>query len=158
MTMDGAIELGKILKARGWTIGCAESCTGGLLTSRLTDIDGSSAYVKGGVISYATEVKINLLKVRAATVEKFGVVSVETAIEMAAGVRRLLGVDVGLSTTGYAGPTGDQVGLVCIGLSTADGTAAQKFSVCYFAMSFASLFANSTGFSGRMPSMRSACV
>ena len=125
--MDGAIELGKMLKARGWTIGCAESCTGGLLTSLLTDIDGSSAYVKGGVISYATEIKINLLKVRAETVEQFGVVSVETAVEMADGVRRLLGVDIGLSTTGYAGPTGDRVGLVCIGLSTAERNVAEQF-------------------------------
>ena len=125
--MDGAIELGKILKARGWTIGCAESCTGGLLTSLLTDIDGSSAYVKGGVISYATEIKINLLKVRAETVEKYGVVSKLTAYEMAEGVRRLLGVDIGLSTTGYAGPTGDDVGLVCIGFSTADRNVAQRF-------------------------------
>ena len=127
MTMNAAAELGKILKARGQTIACAESCTGGLLTSMLTDIDGSSAYVKGGVVSYATEVKINLLKVRAETVEKYGVVSKLTAYEMAEGVRRLLGVDIGLSTTGYAGPTGDDVGLVCIGFSTADRQAACHF-------------------------------
>lgn len=125
--MDGAIELGKILKERGWTIGCAESCTGGLVTSLLTDVDGSSTYVKGGVISYATEVKLNLLKVRAETVEKYGVVSEETALEMASGVRRLLGVDVGLSTTGYAGPTGEKVGLVCVGLSTPTHETTQKF-------------------------------
>ena len=127
MTMNAAAELGQILKAHGWTIGCAESCTGGLLTSTLTDIDGSSAYVKGGVISYATAVKIELLKVRAETVERFTVVSEQTALEMALGVRRLLGVDVGLSTTGYAGPTGDDVGLVCIGFSTADRNVAQRF-------------------------------
>ena len=125
--MNAAAELGQILKAHGWTIGCAESCTGGLLTSTLTDIDGSSAYVKGGVISYATAVKIELLKVRAETVERFTVVSEQTALEMALGVRRLLGVDVGLSTTGYAGPTGDDVGLVCIGFSTADRNVAQRF-------------------------------
>lgn len=125
--MDAAAELGEILKARGWTIACAESCTGGLLTSLLTDIDGSSTYVKGGIISYATEVKINLLKVGAGTVEKFGVVSEQTALEMATGVRCLLSVDVGLSTTGYAGPTGDDVGLVCIGLSTA-----QRNVACHF--------------------------
>lgn len=127
MNMNGAIELGKILKARGWTIGCAESCTGGLLTSLLTDIDGSSTYVKGGVISYATAVKIDLLKVRADVIERFGVVSTETALEMASGVRRLLGVDIGLSTTGYAGPTGEKVGLVCIGLSTAYAETAESF-------------------------------
>lgn len=125
--MDDAIELGQILKERDWTIGCAESCTGGLLTSLLTDIDGSSAYVKGGVISYATAVKIDLLKVRAETIERFGVVSKETALKMASGVRRLLGVDIGLSTTGYAGPTGENVGLVCVGLSTAYIETAEKF-------------------------------
>ena len=125
--MDAAIELGRLLIERGWTIGCAESCTGGLLTSRLTDVAGSSDYVKGGVISYATAVKLDLLKVKPSTVEQFTVVSERVALEMADGVRRLLGTDVGLSTTGYAGPSGDEVGLVCVGFSTEDRRVAQRF-------------------------------
>lgn len=115
------------LKERGLTIACAESCTGGLLTSRLTDLDGSSTYLIGGVISYATEIKIGLLKVERRTIERFGVVSEETALEMARGVRRLLGTDIGLSTTGYAGPKGEEVGLVCIAISTADREVAKRF-------------------------------
>ena len=125
--MNAAIELGRLLIKRGWKISCAESCTGGLLTSRLTDIAGSSDYVKGGVVSYATEVKIDLLKVKPLTVEQFTVVSEQVALEMADGVRRLMGTDIGLSTTGYAGPSGDEIGLVCIGFSTADRHAAQRF-------------------------------
>ena len=116
--MDASIELGRLLIERGWTIGCAESCTGGLLTSRLTDVAGSSDYVKGGVISYATAVKLDLLKVKPSTVEQFTVVSERVALEMA---------DGGLSTTGYAGPSGDEIGLVCVGFSTEDRRVAQRF-------------------------------
>lgn len=120
-------KLGGILKARGLTIACAESCTGGLLTSRLTDFDGSSAYVKGSVVSYSTDVKIDLLGVDRNTIEKRGVVSVETAVEMAGGVRRLIGTDIGVGITGYAGPRGDDVGLVCIAVVTNDRCESRQF-------------------------------
>ena len=119
-------RLAKLLKSRGLTIACAESCTGGLLTSRLTDIVGSSAYVKGSVVSYSEEVKIKLLGVDRMTIEKRGVVSVETAIEMAGGVRRLLETDIGVGITGYAGPDGEEVGLVCIAVVTADCCKSEK--------------------------------
>ncbi len=120
-------RLAKLLKSLGLTIACAESCTGGLLTSRLTDIVGSSAYVKGSVVSYAEEVKIKLLGVDRMTIEKRGVVSVETAIEMAGGVRRLLETDIGVGITGYAGPDGEEVGLVCIAVVTADCCKSEQY-------------------------------
>ena len=112
--------VGRYLKKHQFTVACAESCTGGLLTSRLTDVPGSSAYVKGSVVSYTIEVKIKLLKVKAETIEEFGVVSKEVALEMAQGVRNLIGSDIGIGITGVAGPTGSTekapVGFVHIAL------------------------------------------
>ena len=99
-------RLGSVLAARGLTIACAESCTGGLVTSRLTDIAGSSAYVMGSIVSYSNEVKEKLVGVQHATLAAHGAVSEETAREMAEGVRRAVGTDVGLATTGIAGPGG----------------------------------------------------
>ena len=98
--------IGRILKEHNYTIACAESCTGGLLTSRLTDVPGSSAYVKSSIVSYTNEIKINLLKVKPETIEEFEVTSKEVALEMAEGVRKLMGSDLGVGTTGIAGPTG----------------------------------------------------
>lgn len=105
---------------RGLTLATAESCTGGLLGKRLTDISGSSACYLGGVVSYANEVKAGVLGVRGETLQAHGAVSPETAIEMARGVRRITGADIGISTTGVAGPGGGSpekpVGTVYIGL------------------------------------------
>lgn len=84
----------------------AESCTGGLLASVLTDVAGSSAYMLGGVVSYSNHAKMRLLAVQDATLQTYGAVSAETAAEMAQGARRLLGGDIGLATTGIAGPGG----------------------------------------------------
>ena len=113
--------IGRNLKNRNYTIACAESCTGGLLTSRLTDVSGSSTYVKGSVVSYTNEVKINLLKVKTETIDNFDVVSKEVAIEMAEGIRKLIGSDLGVGITGIAGPTGSTektpVGLVYMAIS-----------------------------------------
>ncbi len=106
---------------RGLTVACAESCTGGLVQKRITDIDGCSACFVGGAVTYSNEMKIKLLGVSRDTLNTFGAVSAETAIEMARGIRALTGADIGISTTGVAGPGGGSeekpVGTVYIGLS-----------------------------------------
>ncbi|MCI6100023.1 MAG: nicotinamide-nucleotide amidohydrolase family protein [Selenomonas sp.] len=123
-------RLGSALKALGLTIACAESCTGGLVTSRLTDIAGSSAYVMGSIVSYSNEVKEKLVGVQHATLAAHGAVSEETAREMAKGVRRAVGTDVGLATTGIAGPGGGTaekpVGLVYTAASGPWGTVVRE--------------------------------
>lgn len=114
------IDVGLLLTARRWTICAAESCTGGLLMHRLTNVPGSSAYVLGGVISYADNVKRNLLGVSESSLITYGAVSEQVAREMALGVRQLIGAEVALSITGIAGPGGGStekpVGLTYIGL------------------------------------------
>lgn len=94
--------VGEQLKAQGKTIACAESCTGGLLTSRLTDVPGSSSYVRGAVVSYTNEVKEQLVGVRPETIDAYTEISAETAREMAQGIRRLLSTDIGVGITGLA--------------------------------------------------------
>ena len=114
----------KGLIEKGLTVATAESCTGGLVGKRLTDISGSSSCYLGGVVSYANEVKMHVLGVQEETLRAHGAVSPETAIEMARGVRKLMGTDIGVSTTGVAGPGGGSpekpVGTVYIGIC-ADG-------------------------------------
>jgi nicotinamide-nucleotide amidase len=103
------------------TISTAESCTGGMVSSYLTNIAGSSEYFLGGVISYSNEVKIGLLSVSQNTLDKFGAVSEETAIEMATGSRGATGSDIAVSVTGIAGPGGGSkekpVGTVCFAIA-----------------------------------------
>jgi PncC family amidohydrolase len=115
------VEVGKLLQERGLRLALAESCTGGLAGHRLTNVPGSSAYYMGSVTAYAYEAKVRLLGVRWETLEKYGAVSQEIALEMAEGVRRALGADIGASITGIAGPGGGTpdkpVGLTWIGLS-----------------------------------------
>lgn len=110
--------VGDGLKARGLTLAVAESCTGGLLSKRITDVPGCSAYYKGGVCSYSNEVKMGVLGVQKGTLDTVGAVSPETAEQMAAGVAKALGADVGVGITGIAGPDGGTaekpVGLVYI--------------------------------------------
>jgi PncC family amidohydrolase len=114
-------RIGALLRRLGWRLATAESCTGGLIAHRLTNVPGSSDYYLGGVIAYANELKMGLLGVRPTTLEQFGAVSRETVLEMAYGVRQRLGAQVGLSVSGIAGPGGGTdekpVGLVWIGLS-----------------------------------------
>ncbi|MFN8448146.1 MAG: CinA family protein [Anaerolineae bacterium] len=120
--MDQSLEarVGEQLKARGWTVCAAESCTGGLVLHRLTNIAGSSAYVLGGVVTYSNEAKQKLIGVREATLIAYGAVSEQTAAEMVEGVRALFDTDLAVSITGIAGPGGGTpdkpVGLTYIGL------------------------------------------
>lgn len=117
-------ELGEQLERHQLTIALAESCTGGMLASILTDIAGSSHYVMGGVVSYSNFAKMHLLGVRPETLEVHGAVSPETAAEMAQGARNLLQTDLAISVTGIAGPGGGSpekpVGLVYLHLTTHD--------------------------------------
>jgi nicotinamide-nucleotide amidase len=116
---------GCILKARKLTLAVAESCTGGLIGHRLTEVPGASDYFLGGVVSYSNEAKQDLLGVPGTGLARHGAVSPETARDMARGVRRVFQADIGLATTGIAGPTGGSpekpVGTVYIALATADG-------------------------------------
>ncbi len=110
--------VGELLRARGWKIALAESCTGGLATSRLTDVAGSSDYVERGIVAYSNQAKIDLLGVDAALIAAHGAVSEPVAEAMANGVRERAGVDLGVGITGIAGPGGGSehkpVGTVCI--------------------------------------------
>jgi nicotinamide-nucleotide amidase len=118
--------LGELLAARGATVAFAESCTGGLVSHRLTNVPGSSAYYRGGINAYSNEAKTNLLDVPAELLAAHGAVSEDVAAAMAAGARRALGADVAVAVTGIAGPDGGStqkpVGTVCFGLATADGS------------------------------------
>jgi PncC family amidohydrolase len=125
--MDEDIEtaVGQALRERGLTLAIAESCTGGLLGHRITNVPGSSDYFLGGVVAYAYGAKERLLHVEHNTLYKHGAVSRETALEMARGARSALGADVGLSVTGIAGPGGGlpdkPVGSTWIAVSMRDG-------------------------------------
>jgi len=123
--------LGQLLAKRGLTIAVAESCTGGHVADRITNVSGSSAYFGRGVITYSNASKIALLGVPPELIELRGAVSREVAEAMAAGIRASAGSDIGLSTTGIAGPTGGTpekpVGLVWIGYADATAALAKKF-------------------------------
>ena len=128
-TMEGVVA--SLLTDRGLTLSVAESCTGGLITDRLTDVPGSSAFLERGVVVYSNASKVELLGVPASVIEKHGAVSEETAVLMAQGVRRLGGTDIGLATTGIAGPTGGTeekpVGTVFVALSAGGDTVCRRY-------------------------------
>ena len=105
-----AIRVGEALRGRGWSIATAESCTGGLLASWLTDVPGSSDYVLGGVVAYANEAKHELLGVREATLERHGAVSAACARELAQGALTRFGASLAIGITGIAGPGGGSPG------------------------------------------------
>jgi len=120
----------KLLQEKNLTVSLAESCTGGLIASRLTDIPGASASFVSGVVSYSNESKINILKVKEDTIKKYGAVSPQTAEEMAVGAKTLNGSDIGLSITGIAGPDGGSaekpVGLCYIGIAAVNSVNVHK--------------------------------
>ena len=99
-------EIGKILKEKNYTISTAESCTGGLLSSKLTDVSGSSDYIKLNFVTYSNEAKHNILGVKNETLKKYGAVSEQCAQEMAEGLQKYTNADIVICTTGIAGPTG----------------------------------------------------
>jgi PncC family amidohydrolase len=105
-----ARDVGAALRRAGLSVAVAESCTGGLLGAALTAIPGASAYVRGGIIAYADDVKSDLLDVDGDLVDTHGAVSEPVAAAMAAGVRRRLRADIGLAITGIAGPDADATG------------------------------------------------
>jgi nicotinamide-nucleotide amidase len=123
-------RVGSLLRQRGYSLATAESCTGGLAAHLVTEVPGSSDYFRGGVIAYSNEVKEKVLGVSPDTLAAVGAVSQAIACEMAEGVRNLLAADIGLSTTGFAGPEGgspeNPVGTVYIGLATPGGTSNRK--------------------------------
>ena len=120
----------KLLREHGVKIALAESCTGGYIAKRITDVPGSSEVFEYGVVSYSNEVKQRLLGVRSETLEKYTEVSRQTAAEMAEGIRRLSGADIGISVTGISGPGGGSedkpVGLSYIGFCSEKGTAVRE--------------------------------
>ena len=116
----------RLLKEKGLTMATAESCTGGRIAERMTGLAGVSSVYRGGVVSYWSSVKQDVLGVPTETLERFGAVSAETARAMAEGACRITGADIAVSVTGVAGPDpderGTEVGIVYIGLATPDGT------------------------------------
>ncbi len=129
MTLESRI--GDIMNQKRLTLAAAESCTGGLVSSRITDVPGSSAYFLGGVVAYSYEAKASLLGVSWDTLNKYGAVSRETVIEMARGARKLFNADIAVSISGIAGPGGGTdakpVGTVWVGLSASGGEEARHF-------------------------------
>ena len=130
-TIENAVV--KALHESGLTLSAAESCTGGLIAKRVTDISGCSDVFFGGCVTYTNDVKQRLIGVSAKTLEQYGAVSEQTAREMARGVRLATGSDIGVSATGIAGPTGGTaetpVGTVFIGISTRNGEEVRKLSL-----------------------------
>jgi PncC family amidohydrolase len=126
------ILAGNALREKGWTLALGESCTGGLVGHRITNVPGSSEYFQGGVVAYAYPAKEKLLGVRHYTLTTFGAVSRQTALEMANGARSAFETDVGLSVTGIAGPGGAHpdkpVGFVWVAVSAADIEIAEKYT------------------------------
>ena len=126
-------KIAKILFDNSMVISTAESCTGGLLSSRLTDVSGSSLYTKLNFVTYSNEVKHSLLGVTTETLEKFGAVSKECAAEMAVGLHERTNADVVICTTGIAGPTGGSpnkpVGLVYVAIKSKYKAVVQEFRI-----------------------------
>tara|TARA_R100001369_G_scaffold92906_1_gene141352 strand:- start:9002 stop:10249 length:1248 start_codon:yes stop_codon:yes gene_type:complete len=125
--------IAQLLTKKGMSLGTAESCTGGKIAQQITSIPGASAYFKGSIVSYATETKIELLKVSKATIDQFSVVSAEVAVEMATNLRNILKTDFAIATTGNAGPTkGDsdaEVGTVFIAVVSPKATVVEKYGM-----------------------------
>lgn len=132
---DETIEvvLGRLLKQKGKTLAAAESCTGGKIAQMITSVAGSSAYFKGSAVTYATDAKVNILKVEQQLIDVFSVVSAQVAENMALRAKTIFGSDYAVSTTGNAGPLkGDsavEVGTVYIGIATPKGVFSEKLDL-----------------------------
>ena len=124
-------ELGKILTRRKLTVAVAESCTGGLLSNRITDVPGASSYFLGGIIAYRNDIKRQLLNVSGELLDTYGAVSEETARAMACGCRELFNSAIAIAVTGIAGPGGGTfdkpVGLVYVAVAFESGTTCERF-------------------------------
>ena len=131
--MKDCLKLIELLKRYGLKISCAESCTGGLVSKSITDISGVSSVFYGGVVSYDYSVKTRILGVSERTLEAFGAVSSQTAEEMAMGVCKACGTEVGISTTGIAGPDGGTpekpVGTVYVGVCVNDKVYSKRLNI-----------------------------
>lgn len=129
---DTVAGLGRMLTARSWMLGGAESCTGGLVSHMLTSVSGSSAWFKGAVVAYANEIKMRVLGVPEAVLAGPGAVSQQCVYAMAEGVRKALGVEVGFAVSGIAGPTGGTpdkpVGTVWMAWALPGGVSARRFN------------------------------
>ncbi|MEK6791677.1 MAG: CinA family protein [Deltaproteobacteria bacterium] len=128
---SGLRHVGNTLDKNGLTLAIAESCTGGLLSNLITNAPGSSRYFIGGVVAYDNKVKVGLLGVSESTLKRWGAVSMETAVEMAVGVKGLLKSDVSVGITGIAGPSGGTrdtpVGTVCVAVDFKGETIVKRF-------------------------------
>lgn len=124
-------QIGALLHENGWTVSTAESCTGGLIGHKVTQVSGSSEYYLGGIIAYSNQVKEQMLGVNPATLVAYGAVSAETVLEMAIGARVRFGTDLAVSVSGIAGPgggvPGKPVGTVWIGICTETDTWSKVF-------------------------------
>ncbi|MBW3660031.1 MAG: competence/damage-inducible protein A [Gemmatimonadetes bacterium] len=127
-----AEAIGETLRARGWVLAVAESCTAGLLGGEITTVPGSSEWFAGGVLAYSDEVKTSLLGIAGEDLAAYGAVSEETCRAMAAGARKVIGADVGCAITGIAGPGGGSeekpVGLVFCGVATPEGAEVRRLT------------------------------
>jgi nicotinamide-nucleotide amidase len=125
--------IGDLLRERGWTLSIAESCTGGLISDRITNVSGSSDYFMGGMVNYSNESKSKHLGVPSNDIRKYGAVSAQVATKMARGIRKTFNTTFGLSTTGVAGPTGgterSPVGRVFIGIDSGKRTWVKKLDL-----------------------------
>ena len=123
-------EIGALLKEKHLTMATAESCTGGGIAALVTSVSGSSSYFNGGIVAYQNEVKEQILKVNAETIEKYNVVSAQTVEEMAKGAMKALHADCAVATSGIAGPTGGDeerpVGTIWIAAAYADKVVTMK--------------------------------
>jgi len=129
--MNIEARIGKILRKRKITLAVAESCTGGLISSRITDSSGSSEYFRMGIVAYSNKIKENILGVSSDLLKKYGAVSKEVALEMAKGARLLANTDIGVGVTGIAGPMGGTkakpIGLVYIAFVTGKKRVVKEF-------------------------------
>jgi len=125
--------IGDHLRNKGWTLSIAESCTGGLISDRITDVSGSSDYFEGGMVTYSNKSKAKHLRIPLEYIKRYGAVSPQVAKKMAQGVRKAFNTTFGLSTTGVAGPTGgtkrSPVGRVFIGIASGRRTWVKKLDL-----------------------------